>query len=35
MICSGFALACAFLLLTRLKMFAQAQEAILEPAPQA
>ena len=28
MICSGFALACAMLLLTRLKMFAQAQEAI-------
>ncbi len=33
-ICSGFALACALLLLTRLRMFAQAQEAILETAPQ-
>jgi len=33
MICSGFALACGFLLLTRLKMFAQAQEAIAQAEP--
>ncbi|MGH7780987.1 MAG: MFS transporter [Candidatus Binataceae bacterium] len=33
MICSGFSLGCAFLLLTRLKMLAQAQEAIGPEAP--
>lgn len=34
-ICSAFSLLCACLVLTRLKMFAQAQEALANPLPQA